>query len=83
MSEDVVHLDSDVVQTLSEEISQTIKQVRTELSSEAKQEIDNELNWLKRLQTRDDYTAHKRYDPYIKQSELQYQILKNYLKRLY
>ena len=30
---------------------QTIKQVRTELSSEAKQEIDNELNWLKRLQT--------------------------------
>ena len=70
MPEDVVHLDSDVVQTLSEEISQTIKQVRTELSSEAKQEIDNELNWLKRLQTRDDYTAHKRYDSYIKQSRI-------------
>jgi len=70
MPEDVVHLDSGVVQTLSEEISQTIKQVRTELSSEAKQEIDNELNWLKRLQTRDDYTAHKRYDSYIKQSRI-------------
>jgi len=70
MPEDVVQLDSDVVKELSEEISQTIKQVRLELSSDAKREIDDELNWLDRLKTRDDYTSQKRYDSYIKQSRI-------------
>ena len=70
MPEDVVQLDSDVVKELSEEISQAIKQVRSELSSDAKKEIDEELNWLDRLKIRDDYTTHKRYDSYIKQSRI-------------
>ena len=82
LPEEVLDLDKNTLQEMSETISNGIKKLRNRLSIESKVMIDQELDKLKIVSQNENYTPHLRYSSYFLQRGYACESLEEEIKKL-